>query len=94
MAANKPSLATVTGYFVGHIIGITFLFGIIAAAAGVLHWYVKQIEPLSIAIPYFIPILHGVAAFVFYGDVVLFIVGVLVAGGIYVRDLIRCCSRG
>jgi len=90
MPQNRPSFGRATGDFVGHIVGIALLFAIIAAAATVLDWFVKLIEPLNVRVPYFIAILEGVATFVFYGDVVLFVVGVIVAGGLYIRDLKRC----
>ena len=90
MAADKASFSKVTGYFVGHIVGITGLFCIIAGVAVALDWFVKMLEPMSVRIPYFILILGLVEATVFYVDVVLFIVGVLAAAVLYIGELKKC----
>jgi len=90
MEAERVSVSKVTGYFVGHIVGITALFGIIAGVAVVLDLYVKKIEPMNVRIPYFIPILQWAAAALFYVDVLLFIVGVLVAAALFIKELRRC----
>jgi hypothetical protein len=84
------SLGKVIGYFVGHLVGITFLFGFIAGVAAVLDLYVKKIEPLGVRIPYFIPILESVEATLFYVDVLLFIVGVLAAAVLFIKELRKC----
>jgi len=51
MAADKASFGKVTGYFVGHIVGITALFRIIAAVAVGLDLFVRMIEPMNVRIP-------------------------------------------
>ena len=90
MVSNKPTFGRVSGYFAGHIVGLTFLFGIIAGAASFLDWLVKKLEPMRVRVPYFVKVLEVVAAFVFYADVLLYVVGILVAGGLYIRELRRC----
>ena len=90
MATGNASFGKVSGYFVGHLVGITLLFCIVAGVAVALDWYVKKLEPMNVRIPYFIPILGLVEATVFYVDVVLFVVGVLVAAALYIRELRKC----
>ena len=91
LEAEKVSFSKVIGYFAGHLVGITALFALIASVAAVLDWYVKTIvEPMNVRIPYFIPILGLVEAALFYVDVLLFIVGVVAAAALFIKELRRC----